>query len=470
MGLESGTYISDLNVAYPDGADPKSEGDNHLRLIKTLLKATFPGMAGAAWRVQAKSAGYTVVANDNMSIFNCTSALTLSGTAAATLGNQHMVLVMANGGDVVFDPSGVETVNGAATLTIPNGSSAFIACNAGAFLAFPLVGLAAANIWTALQTIRVAGGLRVEQAATQDAVVLAGRAGGTSSYEVTVSPAALTADRTAALPDQSGTVALLENVQAQTGVAYTTGGSSTAFTLTPTPALAALVENQEFDVEFHTAAGATPTLTISGLTAKNLKYRDSTGTLTAVTSTQVPSGWRSKVTYDGTDYIVREVPASSGGLTLGTMQTWSSGVSQDFTGIPAGVKQITVNLSDISMAGSSNIIIQIGDSGGVETSGYVGISQGSSTLQAWSSGICVERGSSSAVYQQSGSITLTLMDAATNKWAVSGSTATKTNGGTDYTNDIAGYKALSATLDRVRITTIAGTDTGDGGTWNIAYQ
>lgn len=207
MGLETGSFLNDLVVTNPDGADPKSEGDNHLRLIKTLLKATFPGMAGAAWRVQAKSAGYTVVANDNMSIFNCTSALTLSGTAAATLGNQHMVLVIANGGDVVFDPSGAETVNGAATLTIANGSSALITCNGSAFLAIPFIGLAVANIWTAVQTIRVAGGLRVEQASTQDAIAIVGRAGGTGSYEVTVTPTTLTADRTATLPDASITVA-----------------------------------------------------------------------------------------------------------------------------------------------------------------------------------------------------------------------------------------------------------------------
>ncbi len=100
-------------------------------------------------------------------------------------------------------------------------------------------------------------------------------------------------------------------IQTQTYTAYTTGGTSTAYTLTPIPALTALIENQEFDVEFHTVAGTTPTLSISGLVAKSLKYRSSSGVLEAVTSTQIPTGWRSKVTYDGTDYIVREVPPSS---------------------------------------------------------------------------------------------------------------------------------------------------------------
>lgn len=113
------------------------------------------------------------------------------------------------------------------------------------------------------------------------------------------------------------------SIQNQTYKAWTTGGTSTAFTLTPTPAVAALAENQEFDVEFHTAAGATPTLAVSGLTAKSLKYRDSAGAKSDVTSAQIPSGWRSKVVYDGTDYIVREVPppalrAYLAGLTLST--------------------------------------------------------------------------------------------------------------------------------------------------------
>jgi len=38
MPLESGTTIADLNASWPTGGDPKSEGDDHLRLIKTVLK------------------------------------------------------------------------------------------------------------------------------------------------------------------------------------------------------------------------------------------------------------------------------------------------------------------------------------------------------------------------------------------------------------------------------------------------
>lgn len=47
MGLETATYISGLNSANPAGADGKSQGDDHIRLIKATLLATFPNITGA---------------------------------------------------------------------------------------------------------------------------------------------------------------------------------------------------------------------------------------------------------------------------------------------------------------------------------------------------------------------------------------------------------------------------------------
>ena len=42
MGLESATYVDQLNGSNPDGTDTIAQGDDHLRLIKTVLKTTFP--------------------------------------------------------------------------------------------------------------------------------------------------------------------------------------------------------------------------------------------------------------------------------------------------------------------------------------------------------------------------------------------------------------------------------------------
>ncbi|MEY4429858.1 MAG: hypothetical protein RLZZ182_2547, partial [Pseudomonadota bacterium] len=47
MALETGTYISDLVATNPTATDLRSEGDNHLRLIKSTIKATWPNVSGA---------------------------------------------------------------------------------------------------------------------------------------------------------------------------------------------------------------------------------------------------------------------------------------------------------------------------------------------------------------------------------------------------------------------------------------
>ena len=47
MGLESATYISDLVSTNPAAGDAKSQGDDHIRLLKSTVKATFPNVSGA---------------------------------------------------------------------------------------------------------------------------------------------------------------------------------------------------------------------------------------------------------------------------------------------------------------------------------------------------------------------------------------------------------------------------------------
>ena len=46
MSVESGTTISDLSSNWPLNGDPILEGDNHIRLLKQILKSQFPGAAG----------------------------------------------------------------------------------------------------------------------------------------------------------------------------------------------------------------------------------------------------------------------------------------------------------------------------------------------------------------------------------------------------------------------------------------
>lgn len=54
MALETGTYIDDLVVTNPVSGDPKSQGDDHLRLLKSTIKTTFPNITGEVTPTQVE--------------------------------------------------------------------------------------------------------------------------------------------------------------------------------------------------------------------------------------------------------------------------------------------------------------------------------------------------------------------------------------------------------------------------------
>lgn len=99
-----------------------------------------------------------------------------------------------------------------------------------------------------------------------------------------------------------------QQIQAQSLTAFTTGGTSTAYTLTTFAAPLALTTNERWTVNFHTTAGATPTLNRDGKGAKSLKYYNSAGVKTACGATTLIAGMISSVIYDGTDYVVLDIP------------------------------------------------------------------------------------------------------------------------------------------------------------------
>jgi hypothetical protein len=148
MGLETATYIGELVGTNPVTSDNRSEGDDHIRLLKLALQATFPGMAGRFGRFQSKGTGYTPVVNDSNSVIYCTAAITLSLTAAATLGNGWAVFVVASSGDVIIDPDTSELVNGVATATILSGNSAYLLCNGSSFQLIQFAAATSANVIT----------------------------------------------------------------------------------------------------------------------------------------------------------------------------------------------------------------------------------------------------------------------------------------------------------------------------------
>lgn len=183
-----------------------------------------------------------------------------------------------------------------------------------------------------------------------------------------------------------------------------------------------------------------------------------------------------------TAYVVDQALAKAGGtmtgvityaaaqprLVRGTAVTSTSGTSIDFTGIPSWAKKITVIFYAVSTTGVSPVQIQLGDSGGVETTGYLGsatVITGTNAclIASYTPGFLIP----GALSGSTRSGLLTIANVATTVWVASGAfdEASAVQAGTTQ-----GYKILSDVLDRVRITTGGGTDTFDSGIINIIYE
>jgi hypothetical protein len=159
-------------------------------------------------------------------------------------------------------------------------------------------------------------------------------------------------------------------------------------------------------------------------------------------------------------------------LTLDTAKATTSGTNIDFTGIPSWAKRVTVTLNGVSTSGTSALLIQLGTSSGVTTSGYTG--GGMSFAVSSLSGITTTAGIPLTGSMLAGNTyggTAVIANTSSNSWAGSGSlggspTISAGNGGGFGSGSI----ALASTLDRIRLTTVNGTDTFDAGSVNIMYE
>ena len=154
---------------------------------------------------------------------------------------------------------------------------------------------------------------------------------------------------------------------------------------------------------------------------------------------------------------------TTGGITLGTSVATTSGTEVDYTGIPSGTKRITIIFRGVSLSGTDNLLVQIGDAGGFETSAYISTASTVGTTVSSTAGFIMVVADAAGIV--SGSMVLNLIDSATFAWVSSAAYKTLTTtigiGG--------GGKALSAELTQVRITR-TGTDTFDAGTVNLSYE
>jgi len=168
-------------------------------------------------------------------------------------------------------------------------------------------------------------------------------------------------------------------------------------------------------------------------------------------------------------------PASGGGTTklLRPDGTWkdgaasfisltntSSGTSIDITGIPSTVAVIHIIFNFVSTNGTSGLILQIGDSGGIETTGYSSCNE----TTTFTSGFNLTPTTIAATNARHGRVTLSNVIGET--WVCDSTLSDSVNA---TTANGAGVKSLSATLDRLRLTTQGGANTFDNGSITIIY-
>ena len=161
------------------------------------------------------------------------------------------------------------------------------------------------------------------------------------------------------------------------------------------------------------------------------------------------------------------VQDNSGAIVRDTAKS-ATGTSIDFTGIPSWAKRVTVMFNVVSTSGTSNYLVQVGNSTPT-TSGYVSVSTYATTTgtvggTSSTAGMVLFAGT--ATNQIFGSFTL--VNVSGNIWVGTGVTADTV--AATFVITSSGRVSLASALNMVRITTVNGTDTFDAGTINIIYE
>jgi len=484
MGLETGSTISSFITSNPTSSDPVNQGDDHLRLIKSVLKAQFPGAAGNgfATAITATEAELNSLHTGDITtilpavsgyVIGANSPILVTDTLLGALGKaqgQIDARSAITGNEIVTD---VQSVNG---LKVSSG-------------VIDTVGYLTLSQPYTIQTLGTTSNAQWNTIAGTTNVVAGSFVPG-RTY-VIVSPGTTDFTLIGAANNTIGTSFVALGVGSGSGTAlqtYLVGstftcanigtamGTGTAFRITNTTAQ--LVTSGAFIVtatyiiqsigttDFTLIGAASNTIGLSfvatGVGAGTGKaYRvNSLGLSGSVVLPVAPT-----IISPTISGAVMSTMASSV-LTSGTAVT-VSGATASFTGIPSWARRITILLSGVSTVAAGIPAIRAG-SGSYEASGYSGVTSkiGATTVDSGASAATSWDliNSSASTYVYSGQVVITKLTG--NLYVISGSYTY--SGATNAV--VNGTKTFAGTIDRVQLQMSTGTDTFNGGTMNIMWE
>jgi hypothetical protein len=256
-----------LTVANPTAIRfVRVNADNTVSLLTDADFRTAIGAGTGSGTVTSVAAGngmsFTTITGSGSVTLGTPGSITGASTNAATAGSHtHAIALDALTAGTGLSSAGTYTGNTARTFSVDNTVVAL---------------LGTSQVYTTSNTFRAANAIRSEAAATQDAIVLAGRAGGTTSLAVTLVPTTLTASRTLTLPNATGTVALTSDIPTVNDGTLTLAVSGTGLS-----GSASFTANQAGGSTFTVTSNATSANTVSTIVARDASGNFTAGTITA---------------------------------------------------------------------------------------------------------------------------------------------------------------------------------------------